>query len=326
MASYLFRRLVASLLLLLALLPLVFFLIHAAPGDPIDRYTSNELDSVQREMLRHNLGLDQPLPVQYGRWLKGVVCSFDFGLSLQQHRPVAAILLEAIPNTLLLTVSAYLIHLLTAVVGGIFMARSRGRPLERLVNIGGLTLYSLPGFWFGLMMILLFSRQLGWLPMEGISAPDADFLPWPEQLWDRLRHLVMPACVLGLGSAMSTARYVRNSMLEVLSQDYILTARAKGLPERVVLGKHALRNGLLPVITLIGLSLPFLLGGAVVTEYIFAWPGMGRVTIEAIQIRDYPVILGTTTLSAVLVVLGSFLADLTYAFADPRVRLTGRRS
>ncbi|MFH1842072.1 MAG: ABC transporter permease [bacterium] len=325
MASYLFRRLVSSLLLLLALLTLVFFLIHAAPGDPIDRYLSDEIDAEQRERLRHNLGLDQPLPVQYRRWLEGVVCHFDFGLSLRQHRPVATILLEAVPNTLLLTVSAYLIHLLAAVSGGIFMAHSRGRPLERLVNISGLTLYSLPGFWLGLMMILLFSRQLGWLPMEGVSAPDAAFLPWHEQLWDRLRHLVMPACVLGLGSAMSTARYVRNSMLEVLSQDYVLTARAKGLPERVVLGKHALRNGLLPLITLIGLNLPLLLGGAVVIEYIFAWPGMGRVAIEAIQMRDYPVILGTTALSAVLVVLGSFLADLAYTAADPRVRLTGRR-
>jgi peptide/nickel transport system permease protein len=324
MALYLLKRVLSSLLLIWALLTVVFFLIRAAPGDPLNRITDHELDTEGRELIRQRLGLDQPLPSQYLGWLEGVILRADFGLSLRQHRPVSAIISQAIPNTLLLTGTAFLVHLLTAITTGVLMARYRGRPWERVATVGGLTIYSLPSFWLGLMLILLFGRFLGWFPAGGMMSPDAAFLPWHLRLVDRLHHLVLPVVVLGLGSAMGTARYLRNSLAEVLGQDYILAARAKGLPERTVLLKHALRNGLLPVITLVGLSFPFLLGGAVVAEVIFAWPGMGRVTIDAIWARDYPVIMGTTTLAAVMVVLGNLLADLLYGLVDPRVRLTGR--
>jgi peptide/nickel transport system permease protein len=238
---------------------------------------------------------------------------------------VAAILGEAIPNTLRLTIAAYLLYLGLAVLAGVFMAKHRGHPIERTGTLLGLTFYSLPSFWFGLMLILVFSRTLGWLPTGGMESPDAAFIPWYARWLDQLRHLVLPVLVLGLGSAMAAARYLSNSLVEVLHQDYILAARAKGLPERIILWKHALRNGLLPLITLMGLSLPFLLSGAVVTEVVFAWPGMGRVAVDAIWARDYPVIMATTALSAVMVVLGNLLADLLYGWADPRVRSMGGR-
>ena len=324
MSIYIMRRLAASFMLILALLSLVFFMIHAAPGDPLDLYAEPELDDAQRELIRKRLGLDRPLTAQYLHWIGAVLFRGDLGSSLRQHRPVKEILQEAIPNTLQLTVIAYLVHFLTAIGAGLFMARHRGHPIERAVTVGGLAVYSLPSFWLGLMLILLFSRSLGWFPAGGMMSPDAEFLSWPRYLLDRLHHLVLPVLVLGVASAVGTARYLRNSLVEVLGQDYVLAARAKGIPERTVLFKHALRNGLLPVITLLGLSFPFLLGGSVVTEVIFSWPGMGRVAIDAIWARDYPVIMGTTLLAAVMVVLGNLLADLLYGLADPRVRL-GRR-
>lgn len=325
MAHYLVKRILSSLVLVGALLTAVFFLIRVAPGDPIDRYADPELDEAGRQQIRQRLGLDRPLANQYLRWLESVVLHGDFGNSLRQNRPVSVIIGEAIPNTILLTGTSYLLHLLTAVLGGVWLARHRGSWPERVATVGGLTIYSLPGFWLGLMLILLFSRWLGWFPAGGMMSPDAEFMPAHLRLLDRLHHLVLPVLLLGFGSAMGTARYLRNSLAEVLGQDYILTARAKGLPEKVVLLKHALPNGLLPVITLVGLNIPFLLGGAVVTEVIFAWPGMGRVTIDAIWARDYPVIMGTTTLAGILVVLGNLIADLLYGLADPRVRLTGRK-
>ncbi len=323
MLHYTARRLAASCLLIFGLLTAVFFLVQAVPGDPVERYVEPGLDTENRALIRHRLGLDQPVIVQYWQWLSGVVVRGDFGESLHQHRPIAAIFAEAIPNTLLLTGLAYGLHLLLAVGGGVLTAYYRGRWAERLAVLGGLTVYSLPSFWFGLMLIMLFSKQLGWLPTGGMAATDAEFLPAHLQLIDRVRHLVLPVVVLGLGSAMSTTRYLRNALIEVLNQDYITAARARGLSESAVLWRHGLRNALLPVFTLIGLSLPFLLGGAVVVEVVFAWPGMGRVTVDAIFARDYPVIMATTALSAVLVVAGSFLADLLYYWADPRLRAPG---
>jgi peptide/nickel transport system permease protein len=323
MLLYLLRRLSASLLLILALLSAVFFLVRLVPGDPIDRFTGADLDAAQRALIRHSYGLDRPVLAQYRDWLGGIVLHGDWGRSLRQHRPVAAVIGEAIGPTLLLTLTAYIVHLLVAVVAGVLMARHRGRRGERIATVGGLALYSVPAFWLGQMLILVFCRWLGWLPPSGMTSPDAAFLSWPARLWDLARHLLLPVCLLGVSTAMGTARYLRNSLAEVLAQDYILAARAHGLPERVVQWKHALRNALLPVVTLAGLSLPFLLGGAVMTEVVFAWPGMGRVTVEAIFARDYPVIMGTTALAAVLVVLGNLIADLLYGLVDPRVRLRG---
>lgn len=323
MIAHLLRRLAAAALLVPVLLTAVFFTVHLAPGDPVDLSNDQDMGGLQREQIRTRLGLDAPLGVRYGRWIGDALLHGDLGRSLKYHRPVREMLAEAVPNTLLLTVGAYAVHLLLAVNLGVWMARRRGTRRERAVTVGALVLYSLPAFWLGLMLILVFARWLGWLPAGGMAAPDADLMSWPARLWDTLRHLVLPVIVLGVASAAGTARYLRGSVIEALESDYVLAARARGLPERRVVWGHAVRNALLPAVTLVGLNLPFLLGGAVVTETVFAWPGMGRLAVDAIFARDYPVIMGATALSAVMVVLGNLLADLAYARVDPRIRLRG---
>ena len=247
----------------------------------------------------------------------------DLGVSLRQQRPVTGILGEAVGPTLLLTVTAYLGHLLLAVLVATTMVARRGSATDHLLQVAGLTLYSLPSFWLGLMLIMVFAGGLGWLPVGGMRAPDAAYLPPLARMFDLLRHLCLPAATLALGSFMGTARHLRASLEEVLDQDYIVAARARGLSEGVILRRHALRNALLPVATLVGLHLPFILGGAVVVEVVFGWPGMGRVTVEALWARDYPVIVATTLLSALAVVGGSLVADVLYRRIDPRVRGTG---
>ncbi len=320
MLLYVVRRLGSAVLLLLALLTAVFFIARLAPGDPIDRFGAADLDAADRAAVRHNLGLDRPLAAQYWQWLRGVTRG-DFGRSLSRHQPVSAMLAEAVPRTLLLTGIAYVLHFALAVASGVWLARNRGRRRERVATVAGLVLYSLPAFWLGQLLVLVFSRALGWLPASGVAAVGAAWLPWPQRVLDVARHLVLPLCVIGVAPVLGTARFVRNGVLEALGQDYVLAARARGLPERAVIWRHALRNGLLPVVTIAGLNLAFLLNGAVVTEVVFAWPGLGRLTVEAIFARDYPVIMGTTALAGALTLLGNLLADVLYGVADPRVRL-----
>jgi peptide/nickel transport system permease protein len=322
MFFWLVRRVALSALLVFVLLSAVFFIVRLAPGDPLDQVVEENLGPEGRDLMRHQLGLDESLPRQYLRWLGGWARG-DFGTSLSQQRSVASILGEALPATLLLTVTAYLCHLLLALGAALVMAVRSGRILGHLVQSLGLILYSLPAFWLGLMLIMLLSRKLGWFPAAGMHAPDARYLDWGPRLVDLLHHLALPVATLALGTFMGTARYLGSSLVEVLGQDYILAARARGLPERQIILRHALPNAMLPVITLLGLSLPFLLGGAVVVEVVFGWPGMGRVAIEAIWARDYPVIMATVLVSALTVVAGSLLADVLYRWADPRVRYTG---
>ncbi len=319
MLSYLLRRLALSGLLVLGLLSGVFLLVRAMPGDAASLVMEQELDARQRELVRARLGLDEPVGRQYLAWVGGALRG-DFGISLRQQRPVRDIVGEAVGPTLLLTGTAFALELVAGVAAGVAMARHRGRRRERILNATGLTLYALPSFWLGLMAIMVFARGLGWFPAGGMHAPDAAFLPAGLRALDLLWHLALPAAVLGLGNAAVTARFVRASLSEILGQDYILAARARGLRERTILWSQALRAALLPLITLVGLQLPYLLGGAVVVEEIFAWPGMGRVTVEALQARDLPVLMATTALTAVLVVLGNLAADLLYRVADPRVR------
>jgi peptide/nickel transport system permease protein len=317
---YLLRRLLYSLLLVLGLLTVVFFLVRLMPGDPADLIDEPDLDRGGRDVVRQRLGLEGSLTDQYLAWLAGAVRG-DWGTSLRQQRPVAAILREAVGATLLLTVTAFLVELAAGVVVGALVARHPRRRRTRLLNAGGLVLYSLPSFWLGLVAILVFSRTLGWLPAGGMHAPDAQWLPPAARLLDQVRHLVLPVLVLGLGNFAITARHVRTSVARVLASDWILAARARGIGEPTILWRHALRGSLLPVFTLAGLSLPGLLGGAVAVETVFGWPGMGRVAVMALLTRDYPVIMAVTAIAAVMVVLGSLLADLLCRWADPRLRL-----
>jgi peptide/nickel transport system permease protein len=316
---YIIRRVLVSIPLIWALATLTFFIIRLAPGDPLAMYYNPEIDPAVMETVRARLGLDQPLHIQYVRWLASLARG-ELGVSFSHHRPVADILREAIPNTLTLTVWALLVNMAAGVVIGVISATRQYSWVDHAITGSALFVYSMPSFWLGLMLIILFSLKLGVLPASQMESVDAEYLPFLERVWDRARHLVLPVFVLGIGSAASVARYMRGSLLDVVRQDYIRTARAKGLPESLVIFKHALVNALLPVITLLGLYILFLMSGSVVTETIFAWPGMGRVTVGAIFARDYPIVMAANLIAGVMVVFGNLIADVLYGVVDPRIR------
>ncbi len=327
MIAYIARRLLGAVPLLLGISTLVFFVVHLAPGDPTTLYWSEDADPDVVRMMRSNLGLDQPLPVQYGRWLAGFL-TLDFGYSFGHHRPVVEVIGEALPNTLLLSLSSMAILFTLGLLVGVVQAVRQYSVADHAATLFSFFFYSMPSFWLALMLLLLFHYHLRWFPADQMKSIGFvyDSLSVGDKFLDRLHHLVLPAIALGLGSFAGVARYTRASVLEVIRMDYVRTARAKGLPERDVIFRHALRNALLPLITLFGLYLPFLFSGAVLVETIFGWPGMGRVMVTAIFQRDYPLILATTSVSAVLVVTGNLLADVAYSIVDPRIRRTGERS
>jgi peptide/nickel transport system permease protein len=316
---YVIRRVLVSIPLIWALATLTFFLIRLAPGDPLAIYYNPEIDPEVMETLRVRLGLDQPLHVQYVKWL-GSLAHGELGVSFSHHRPVVDILREAIPNTLILTSWALALDLVLGVLIGVISAIRQYSWVDNTITVGALFVYSMPSFWLGLMLIIVFSLKLGWLPASQMESVDAEYMTTTARFVDRALHLVMPVFVLGIASAASVARYMRGSLLEVIRQDYIRTARAKGLPERTVVFKHALMNALIPIITLLGLYLPFLMSGSVITETIFAWPGMGRVTVSAIFARDYPVVMAMNLVAGIMVVAGNLLADILYGVVDPRIR------
>lgn len=284
---------------------LVFLLIHLVPGDPVEAMLGESARPADRSALREALGLDRPLGEQYLNYLGGLV-RLDLGQSFQFQRPVADLLAERIPPTLELAGAALALALALAVPLGVLAARNRGGVLDS--GAMGLSLLgiSIPNFWLGPLLILVFSLWLGWTPVSGR---------------DGLVSLVLPAITLGTGLAAVLARMVRSSVLEVLGEDYVRTARAKGLSEGAVMWRHALRNAWLPVLTLVGLQLGGLLGGAVITETVFAWPGVGSLLVEAIQNRDYPVVQACVLLISLAYVLVNTVTDLVYALVDPRIRL-----
>ncbi|MBL0175874.1 MAG: ABC transporter permease [Ignavibacteria bacterium] len=320
MPRYIFRRVLSAIPLIFGLLTVTFFVVHLAPGDPTSFYMQADVDPQYAENLRRAFGLDQPLLVQYWKWL-GSTLSGDLGVSFSKHAPVRDILIDTIPKTLLLTSAALVLDFAVGIALGIVSALRRGTTLDRVMTVIALFLYSMPEFWLGLMLVLAFSGAIPLFPATGMQSPMADYLPPLEYVLDVLHHMVLPVFVLGIASAAATARYMRASMLEVIHLEYIRAARAKGLSEFIVIGKHALRNALLPIITLGGLSLPFLLGGAVIVESVFGWPGMGKVVVDAIFTRDYPLIIACTMISGIMVILGNLTADILSAFADPRIRL-----
>ncbi len=303
MFSLLLTRLVSALVVVLGVCTLVFLLIHLVPGDPVEAMLGENAQVADREALRQALGLDRPLGEQYLDYLQRLA-RLDLGLSFQERRPVAAILGERLPATLELTLAALALALTLALPLGVLAARHRGSPLD--TGAMGLSLVgvSIPNFWLGPLLILVFSLWLGWTPVSGREGPAS---------------LILPALTLGTGMAAILARMVRGSILEVLGEDYVRTARAKGLSERRVLWGHALRNAWLPVLTLIGLQLGGLLGGAVITETVFAWPGVGSLLVEAIQSRDYPVVQACVLLVSLSYVLVNTLTDLVYGWVDPRI-------
>lgn len=319
MLRMLARRALVGLAVVAGVVTLTFVLLHAAPGDPATLLLGPTATESQLAAGRRALGLDRPLPAQFLHWL-GRAARGDWGTSLATGRPVRAMLGAAWPATArLVLLSLILSYGLGLLVGALQAARSRSR-LDTTLSVVSVTLVALPGYWLGLMLIVVFTYLLRVLPAFGAAGLDAEYLAgWPR-LADSLRHLALPLATLTLLGIGAAARFVRGAMLDALAQPFVATARAKGLSGRRVLSHHVLRHALIPVITLLGLSLPALFSGAVFVEFVFAWPGVGRVLVEGVQARDYPVVMAATTISAVLVVLGNLLADVALAAVDPRVR------
>ncbi len=321
MTRYIIRRLLLMVPLLLGVTFLSFAIINLIPGSPVMRLRDNpKIKPEAALMLTKELGLDKPWPQRYVYWL-GDLLHGDLGHSMYNGVPVADRIMAVLPNTLLLSVSALTLALVFAVPIGVYAAVNHRGPFDRMATFGAVAMYAMPSFWLALLLVIVFSlkfREWGLpsLPVGGMTDTRGG-----GGFWDRVQHLILPTISLGLVSIGGWSSYIRTSMLETLGQDFIRTAHAKGLAERSVLFGHAFRNAFLPLVTLVGLSLPGLFGGAVIVESIFAWNGIGRLTIEAVQRRDYTLIMGTTLMFAVLTVVANLLADVSYAIIDPRVRL-----
>lgn len=303
-----------------------FWVIHLAPGSPTDLQTTlnPQAGAEARARLEKIYGLDQPVHVQYLNWLKRLA-KLDFGRSMSgDHRPVWDKIKERLPLTFSMNVVSMFLSLLISVPIGVAAAYWQGGLFDRFSTIFVFIGFAMPGFWLALLLMLLFGITYPILPISGLKSLDYGQLSTMGKIWDLARHLVLPIFIYTFGSLAGMSRFMRTSMLEVLRQDYILTARAKGLPARVVVFKHALRNALLPVITILGLSVPALIGGSVIIESIFALPGLGQLFYQGVMARDYPLIMGNLVLGAVLTLAGNLLADVGYGLADPRIRLRGR--
>jgi peptide/nickel transport system permease protein len=314
---WLLRRLVASVAIVFAVITFIFILIHLAPGKPC----SENLDPRVCTLLTRQFGLDQPIAVQYWRYLIQLAHG-NLGMSFSLRRPVWDALVETVPFTLQLAGVALVFDFVIGLGLGIYQATRVNRLPDLMLGNVTLFIYSLPTFWLAPILLLVFGEKLGWFPVGGASDPI--FCPQVDSLYcvaDRLWHLVLPATTLGVVGAAGTARFQRAAMLEVASQDYVRTARAKGVPERQIVLRHQLRNALLSFITRFGLAFPFLLTGAVLVETIFAWPGMGRLAFDAILTRDYPVVTASALIASTVVVAGNLLADVLLGFADPRLRV-----
>lgn len=313
MVRFVARRILESIPLLLGVAVLSFVFMQLAPGGPDTLFAKNgRMTAEQLANIRRSMGLDRPMHEQLFAWIRNIVRG-DLGLSYSQFRPVSDVIGEVFPNTVVLMAAGLLISLVSALVFGILAAR---RPYGIFDNVSSFFSYfglAMPVFWFGLMLQLLFAVRLGWLPSAGMYSPNGG------GLGDLLRHLVLPALTIAIGSIAGWSRYVRSSTVEQMSQDYVRSARSKGLSERRVMTGHVLRNSLIPLVTVVGIDVPLYLTGAVLTETVFSWPGMGRLFFDALTVRDYPVLMGILVLGAVLIVVGNLVADLFYGLLDPRI-------
>ncbi len=324
MLPYIGKRLFFMIPLLLGITVICFGVMHLAPGSPTDMQTQmNPRASVEaQERLRAMYDLDKPLYQQYWIWLKKVVV-FDLGTSFSSdRRPVAEKIGERIPITVLLNVLSLVLILMVAIPIGVLSAVHRNSLFDRLTSVFVFVGFAVPTFWLALLLMIFFGIDLGWLPISGLRSLNYEYmLPWTA-FWDLVKHLILPVFLSAFGGLAGFSRFMRSNMLEVIRQDYITTARAKGLSERAVIYKHALRNALLPVITILGLSVPGFIGGSVIFETIFAIPGMGQLFYMAVMSRDYPVVMGILYIGAILTLFGNLIADISYALADPRIRVS----
>ncbi|RXT14013.1 ABC transporter permease [Ammoniphilus sp. CFH 90114] len=314
MQIYIIKRLLQAVPLLLGITLISFFLMYLAPGGPTDLLMDPKIKPEDRERMMAALGLDQPAWTQYMRWLGNFVQG-DFGTSFIRKVPVADLIFERLPQTLLLMGASFLFAAALSIPIGIWAARRKNTWIDYTTTFFAFLGLATPNFWLGILLIMSFSVYLNLLPAGGIH----EFMDGGGGVWDTLRHLVLPALTLGTADMAGLTRYTRASMLDVLSQQYMTTARSKGLREWIVIYKHGLRNGLIPIVTVFGLSLPAFFGGAVIVEKIFSYPGIGLLFLDAVFQRDYPVIMAITTISAILVVLGNLLADILYSLLNPRI-------
>ncbi|HYB44511.1 MAG TPA: ABC transporter permease [Candidatus Methylomirabilis sp.] len=327
MLLFAFRRFLLAIPLLVGITFVSFFVISLAPGGPLDFLTPEDPNASPevRQRLIQEFGLDQPVYLQYWHWLTRVV-RLDFGRTfLPDGRPVLTKIGERLPVTLLLNVIEMLLILGLAVPIGVLSATRQYSLYDKITTVFVFVGFATPDFWLALLLMFLFGVQLGWLPISGLRSLNWEYLSFWRQQGDFLSHLVLPVAVASFGGLAGFSRYMRQSMLEVIRQDYIQTARAKGLSEQTVVGKHALRNALLPVVTILGLSLPGLIGGSVIIESIFAIPGMGQLMVQSVFSRDYPVVMGNLVIVASLTLVANLVADVAYGLVDPRIRLGGRR-
>ena len=324
MISYIVKRLLFMIPLLIGITIICFVVMHLAPGSPTDMETqmNPRVSAEMKERLRAMYDLDKPLHQQYLIWVKKLLV-LDLGTSFSSdHRPVTDKILERLPITISLNILSMLLILLIAIPIGVFSAVHQNSFFDRITSVFVFTGFAMPTFWLALLLMILFGVQLGWLPISGIRSLNYEYLPAGMAFLDLIKHLVMPVLLSAFGGLAGFSRYMRANMLEVIRQDYITTARAKGLPEWIVIYKHALRNALLPLVTILGLSVPGLIGGSVIFETIFAIPGMGQLFYMAVMSRDYPTVMGILFIGAVLTLLGNLLADISYALVDPRIRVS----
>ena len=327
MALFALRRLVLAIPLLIGITFISFLVIQLAPGGPFDYLRSEETgqDPKLIQRLNEEFGLDKPLPVQYARWLSRIA-RLDFGRSFQpDNRPVLHKIGERLPITLFLNILQLLIIFFLAIPIGVASATRQYSLFDKVTTVFVFIGFATPDFWLALLLMILFGVNLDWLPISGLRSLNYEYFTFWRQQWDFVSHLILPVAVAAFGGLAGLSRYMRQSMLEVIRQDYVQTARAKGLAEPVVIGKHALRNALLPVVTILGLSLPGLIGGSIIIESIFAIPGMGQLMVQSVFSRDYPVIMGNLVIVATLTLLANLFADLAYGVVDPRIRFSARR-
>ncbi len=318
MKKFLIRRILQSIVILVGVTLVIFFLIHRAPGDPFIQSLNPNVTPEMRERMLNDIGYYDPIYVQYFKWL-GQVLQGNLGYSTQFGKPVVAVIMDYLPNTILLGLVSLVISLLISIPAGILSATKRNTPFDYIVTVLSFLGLSIPAFFFGLLLIKWFAYDIPIFPTSGMVSIGQKYVGW-DKFVDIAKHMILPALVLSLLNTATFMRYTRSSMIEVIDQDYIRTARAKGLLEKAVIYKHAFRNALISIITVITLSIPGIFSGAVLTETIFVWPGIGRVNYDAISRRDYPLIMGVLLMMAVIILLSNLLADILYAVADPRIR------
>ncbi|WML56014.1 ABC transporter permease [Neobacillus sp. PS2-9] len=318
MKKYLIKRLLQSIPILIGISIMTFAIMQLAPGNPMQTMIDPKISAEEIERAQENLGLNDSLPVQYFNWITQILQG-NLGYTIKTGQPVGQLILERLPATLLLTGTAFIIAFVFGVPLGVYSATKRNKLPDYVLTVMSFIGISIPSFFFGLGMIFIFALKLGWLPTSGMVTIGADYTGF-ALFMDYFKHVIMPALVLALPTVAVVMRFTRSSMLEVLNQEFIRTADSKGLSKAKVYLKHALRNALIPVITIFGLSIPFLFGGAYITEHIFNWPGMGSLGIQSIVAREYPVIMALNLFTSILVMTGNLLADVMYAWADPRIR------